>query len=896
MIFQQLFIFSGIKSQETEFPFRDTTLINNLLTDTTGKFQKPSLDTLTFKVFDEELGKLKDSVTKSAFTLDNKVVYNSFEKIHFDVLNKKVFLYYNAEITYGTIKLKADYIEIDFTRNQVYAKGLPDSLGVLRGQPVFADGPQEFQAGEMNYNFDTKRGVIQQVMTKDGEGYIHGERIKRLEDERINVSRGSYTTCDLPHPHFEFRYGRAQLVPNKLIVSGPAYLVIEDVALPVAVPFGLFPNKSGQRSGILIPRYGESQNRGFYFERLGYYWGINDYMDFTITGDIFTNGSWAVNPMYRYRKKYKYSGNFDFSYAKNFTGDRDSPDRDTKTDYSIRWSHSQDPKARPDSRFTANVNIMSQSFNQYNLTGTEAYLSNTFQSSVSYQTHFNNAFFINVNALHQQNTIDGSVTINLPTLTMNTKQFYPLRRKEQVGQLKWYENITMKYSSSLENRIQSYDSLLFKPGWGDDFKTGMRHNIPISSSVKVLKFLNFNNSVDYTERWYPYSINRTWNPNDTVFTASDTIYGRVVTDTLRSFVAVRDFSYSASLNTRLYGMYQFSKGPVVAIRHVLTPSVSFNLRPDFGSEFWGYWDEVQVNDKGDMRRYSRFEGLLYGGPPDGNSGNLSFSLTNNLEAKVRSKADTLGGTKKVVLIDNFTISMAYDIAKDSLNWSPLSLSGRTTLFKQLNITYSSSWDPYTTDSLGRAINQFEWNVNNKLFRMTSTTWNFGINYRINSSDVGKGNKKSRQPSAPVEEEPEEGEMIYQREIDDPYAYPDALINWDQPWSLNINYNLRFSNNPRYNRIYGWEDNRTRVMTVGLTGDVSLTPKWKIGFRTGYDFETKQISYTTIDFYRDLHCWEMRFNWTPLGFRKSWSFGINVKSSILKDLKYDKKKDFRDGFR
>jgi len=891
------FVSADIFAQETTYSKADSVTIKKPLIDTIGDFAKPISDTIFYQVFDEKPGESKDTTKVKAFDLETKVVYNSFEKIHFDLRNRKVFLFYNAAITYGDIKLKANYIEIDFIKKQVYATGLPDSLGVIQGKPVFSDGPQEFQADEITYNFDTRKGVIKHVMTQEGEGFIHGEKIKRLKDERINVSSGQYTTCNLPHPHFEFRYGKAQLIPNKMIVSGPAYLAIEGVALPIAIPFGLFPNKSGQRSGIIIPRWGESQNRGFYFERLGYYWGINDYMDFTITGDIFTGGSWAINPMYRYKKRYKYSGNFSFNYAKNFTGDRDSPDRNEATDFSLIWSHNQDPKARPNSRFTANVNIYSRSFNQFNLSATDAYLSNTFQSSVSYQTNFNNAFFINLNALHQQNTIDGSVIVNLPTLSMNTKQFYPFRRKEQIGQLKWYENITMKYSSSLENRIQTYDSLLFKPGWEKYFKNGMQHKIPISSSVKVLKFFNFNNSAEYTERWYPYSIHRTWNPYDTIFGVNDTIYGRLTTDTLRSFVAARDFSYSASLNTRLYGMYQFSKGPVVALRHVLTPTISFNLRPDFGSKFWGYWDEVQVNDDGDMRRYSHFEGLLYGGPPDGKSGNLSFSLTNNLEAKVRSRADTLNGTKKIVLIDNFTASMAYDLAKDSLNLSPLRLSGRTTLFKQLNITYSSSWEPYATDENGKTINQLEWNINKKPFRMSNTTWNFGINYRISSSDFGKKSGKAGEKSqVAVTEEPRPNEIIYQREVDDPHLYPDALINWDQPWSLNISYNLMFSNNPRFIKLYGWENNRNRVMTVGLTGDLSLTPKWKIGFRTGYDFTSKQMSYTSIDFYRDLHCWEMRFNWTPLGFRKSWSFGINVKASILKDLKYDKKKDFRDGFR
>ncbi|NCC74576.1 MAG: hypothetical protein EOM06_14440 [Sphingobacteriia bacterium] len=343
-------------------------------------------------------------------------------------------------------------------------------------------------------------------------------------------------------------------------------------------------------------------------------------------------------------------------------------------------------------------------------------------------------------------------------------------------------------------------------------------------------------------------------------------------------------------------MFQFSKGPLMAVRHVLTPSVSFSLRPDFGAESWGYWDEVQINQQGDTQRYSYFEGLLYGGPQDGKSGNLSFSLSNNLEAKVRSRKDTVSGTRKVVLIENLSISAGYDLAKDSLNWSAVSISGRTTLFKRLSINYSSSWDPYAVDSLGRTINQLEWDINRRIFRMRNTTWNFGISFRISHSDFKKGGQQQTTSQQTNTEEQLTLEDKYtEQEISDVLDNPDMYINWNNPWSLNLTYNLRFTNNPRF-MSYEWMDNRTRVQTVGLTGDLNLTPKWKMGFRTGYDFDDKKFSFTTLDFYRDLHCWEMRFSWTPLGFRKSWSFGINVKAAILQDLKYDRKKDFRDGFR
>jgi len=843
-------------------------------------------DTLSRAAADS-LKDLSSPVKKSAF-LETTVKYNSFEKIHFDVRNRKVYLYDNAEIEYGDIKIKANYLEIDFARSTVLARGVLDSLGKLRGTPVFTEAGQTFDAEEMSYNFETRKGLIKKVITKDGEGYLHGTKIKKMPDERINISQGKYTTCDLPHPHFEFRYSKAQVIPNNKIVTGPAYLVIEGVALPLFIPFGLFPNKSGQRSGIIIPSFGESANRGFFLERGGYYWGINDYMDFTITGDIYSSGSWAVRPTFRYNKKYKFSGNFDFSYAKNILGDRDAPDVDIRKDFSIRWSHSQDPKARPNARFSANVNIVSSSFNDFNMTSTEAYLSNTFQSSISYQTNFNNNAFLTLSASHQQNTLDRSVNITLPGMTFNTKQFNPFKRKVAIGGTKWYENINLKYSMNADNRISTKDTLLFRPGWEDDFKYGAKHTIPISSSIKVMKHFNLTNSISYQERWYGKTLRRSWIP--TQYTQTDTIPGFLQTDTLNGFSAARDFSFSSSLSTRLYGMYQFTKGPVQAIRHVVSPSLSFTYRPDFGSETWGYWQTVQINEKGDERRFSIYDGSLYGGPPDGKSGRIGFSLGNNLEMKVRSRSDTITGSKKVVLIENFTISTSYDLARDSLNLAPISVNGKTTLFKRLNISYSSSWNPYAVDSLGRSINKFQYSVDRKLFRMESANWSFGMSYRLSANDFKKaqgGQNKTR-----PEDDPELLARYSEQEIRDVLDNPDMYINWNNPWSLSINYNLQFTNRPRYVN-FEKENIRNRVHTVGITGDLSITPRWKVNFRTGYDLETKKLSYTAIDFYRDLHCWEMRFSWVPTGFRKSWTFGINVKASILKDLKYDRKKDFRD---
>ena len=831
---------------------------------------------------------------KKTVGLETSVKYKSADNIRYDIRNRKVFLTKDAEIVYGEISIKADYIEIDFTKNLVYARGIPDSTGKLIGTPVFSESGQTFEAEEMTYNFDTKKGLIRAVRTQDGEGYLYGNKIKKMPDDRINISRGFYTTCNLPDPHYEFRFTKAQVIPNNKIVSGPAYMVIENVPVPLVVPFGLFPNQSGQRSGIVIPSIGESANRGFFLEGGGYYWGISDYMDLTLTGDIYTNGSWAMRPTFRYANRYHYAGNFDFSYGVNIQGDRDSPDAVYNKDFRILWNHGQDAKARPNSRFSANVNIYSSSFNNYNLTSSENYLSNTFQSSIAYQTNFNNNVFLTVNASHQQNTITRAVNMTLPSVNVNTKQFYPFRSKVMKGKPAWYENISLKYTLNADNQIQTYDTLLFKPGWQDDFKYGMRHTIPISSSIKLLRYFTMTNALNYSERWYPYAKDYKWNPGMAI-QDGDTVIGFIEIDTTYGFHAAREFSYNSSVSTRFYGMYQFKKGPVKAIRHVVTPTASFNLRPDFGSEFWGYYQEVQKAPDGTLGRYSIFNGMLYGGPPDGRSGTISFGFNNNLEAKVRSRSDTVTGTKKIALIDNLSFNMSYDIARDSMQWSPLTIRGNTILFKKLNVSYSSSWSPYAADSNGLLINKFQYEVDKKLFRMSSAVWNFGLNFRFGSSDFKKVKVDPQPPGLPPTEGAELLQNYSEREIRDILDNPDEYINWNNAWNVSVNYNLSFSNNPIYIN-YDREDKRTSIQTLGLTGDVSITPKWKVNFRTGFDFDTKKFSYSQIDFYRDLHCWEMRFSWIPSGQRKSWTFGINVKAAILRDLKYDRKKDFRDAYR
>ncbi len=842
-------------------------------------------DTLGKKVLPDSLIILEprpDSVQfgLSPNAIKSRVDYKSTDSIRLDVKSQKVYMYFENDISYEDINLKANYIEIEFRNNTVYATGTKDSIGKDQGRPVFKMGDNSFESESIKYNYETKKGLVKKVITEDAEGYLHGSTVKKMPDDVTNVFEGSYTTCEHEDPHFAFNFKKAKVIPDKKIITGPANLVIEDVPTPLFIPFGMFPNKKGQRSGIVIPSYGESKTRGFYFENGGYYFAINDYLDLKILGDIYTLGSWAVKPSTNYRKLYKYSGFFNANYAINILGEEGTPDYSRNKDFSVRWTHNQDPKARPNSKFGANVNIVSNQYNKFNPASSNSYLSNTFQSSINYSTSFAGKYFLNTSLNHSQNTITKEVNVTFPSISFNVNRFYPFRKKVTVGKLKWYDNISVNYGMVADNRVNTYDSLLFDQEVFKKMKNGVKHSIQVSSgSLKLLKHIVWSNNFNYTERWYSKQHVKSWR-SDTLYLNEGPVYGYVGTDTIYGFNAARDFNFSSSLSTTLYGMYSYKGGPVKAIRHVMKPSVSFSIRPDFGTQNWGYY-KYYINEEGETVKYSIYDGFIYGTPDDGRSGNLSFRLSNNLEMKVRSEKDTITGTKKVVLIEDFSISTSYDIARDSLNWSKLTLSGRTTLFKKLMLNYNSSFDPYAMDSLGRRINKFEWEVNRKLMRTESHSWRMGLSLQLPFDKPVK--EKVSTAGTP-------------QELQDVIDNPDGYVDWTIPWSLNLSYDFNYNIAYSYkNGYWNYDVTRTKklIQTLGVNGDVSITTKWKVGFRSGWDFENNELTYTSIDIFRDLHCWEMRFSWIPIGFRQSWNFSINIKSSILQDLKLDKKKDYWD---
>jgi len=817
--------------------------------------------------------------------IDDIIKYASADSITFDIKEKLAYLTGDAHIEYGDIKIDAYRFVINFNNSSIFAEGITDSTGKEKGIPVFKQGNLNFTSKTLNYNFESKKGIIQNIVTREGEGYLQSNTVKKLADGSTNSKQGWYTTCDnTDHPHFAIKYSKARIIPNDKIVTGPAYLSIEDVPLPIALPFGIFPSKKGRSSGILIPKYGESANRGFFLENGGYYFGLNDYFDLKLVGDIYSRGSWAVKPTLTYKKRYKFSGSFNLNYAINKLGVKGASDYSKNNDFFVTWTHNQDSKANPNGVFSASVRAGSSKYNKYNPGTVNDYLTNTFASSVSYTRKLGTIGNMTASARHSQNTSQKTVSLSLPEVSLSLNRFYPFKRKQATGPAKWYESITVTYSMNARNDLNTADSLLFTKKSLDNFMMGMKHSIPMQGSFKVLKYLTWSNGISYTERWYAKTIQKTW-IGDTTVVGEDTLAPHVLTDTISGFKAARDYSFNSSLSTTLYGMVQFGKkSPIRAIRHVVRPSIGFGYVPDFTTQKLGYYRLVQKDQAGKQELYSIFGTSSFspfGTPPQGKSGSVNFSLGNNLEMKIRSKKDTITGTSKVMLIDNLNFSTSYDLARDSLRWSNLNISGRTTLFKKIQVNYGSSWSPYAVDTAGIAYNKFEWEVNHKLFRFENTSWALSVGYDFKSTDKKKKGKPPVQQ--PIQDD--SGELEYIRNN------PNEYLDWDNPWNLRVNYTFRYTG--AISDRYTGEKKKTLVQTLDFNGDISITSKWKFTLRSGYDFKNKDFSLTQVSIYRNLHCWEMSFNWIPYGAQKSWSFAINARSAMLKDLKLTKKKDFRD---
>jgi len=825
-----------------------------------------SSETLTKSSREEgELNNPYDSVQVKKDTIisdeaiTSKVIYDSKDSMVIDMQSEKVYLFGEAQVNYENVQLNADYIELDLKNNLVHANGMPDSSGEMRGMPVFKDGEQEFNAGKMSYNFETKKGKIAEVKTQEGEGYIMGKEVKKTGEDQLYIRNGYYTTCNLEHPHFTLATSKLKVIPNDKIVTGPTVLKIGDVPTPLGLPFGLFPNKKGRASGIIIPTYGDSRELGFFLRNGGFYFGINDYMDLSLTGDIYSLGSWGLRAETNYRKRYKYNGNVNLSFNKIKRSFREFPDFSESNEFFIRWSHRQDAKARPGSRFSANVNAGSRNNFTNNLNSfTQDFLTNTFQSSITYSNSFpTKPYNLTLSARHSQNTQTGAFSLTLPDASFNLTRQFPFKSMGKIGNEWWrsaYKNLGMSYSGSLSNQLRSNDSLLSLDRIVEDFQAGIRHNVPISTSFKLFKYANFNPSFNYSEIWAFETIRKRADPET----------NRELRDTVRNFERGGSYSFNTALTTKFYSMYQFKKGKIKAIRHVMTPSVSFNYQPEITTGLKTYRDT-----SGREIEYSIFEGGLNGVPSRRKSGRIGFNLLNNIEMKVATDKDS-SGEKKITILENLGFSSSYDLSADSLNWSPVSFNGRSRIGKFLNFQFGGTLDPYGLDSNGRKINTFWSEQNGNLFRLTSA--NLAINFSLQG---GKGISK---------EKINQSKNATQEELEEIERHPERYVDFNIPWSLNVGYNIRYSK-PAFES--------TTTQTLNFNGNFNLTENWKISFNSGWDIEREEFSYTSININRNLHCWQLSVNWIPFGVRQSYNLTLNVKASVLQDLKLNRRRDFFD---
>ena len=788
------------------------------------------------------------------------VKYSARDSVVNDLQNRYTYLFGDAIVQYEDMELRADYIEIDFEHNELHACGVADSNGIMHGYPIFSQGEEHYNAHEIMYNFNTQKGKISHVITTQDDGFIHGEQVKKIGDNVAFIKRGKYTTCELDDPHYEITFSKAKVIQHDKILIGPAYLSFTNVPTPLALPFAFFPIDSRHKSGLVMPSFGESGSMGFYLKDLGFYFAINDNIDLLLSADLYTRGSWAIKAKSNYVFRYLCSGVLELAYARSLTGVRiDTANFKKTNNYKIYWDHKQDVKSHPRTRFNAHIDIQSANYARYNMTSAEDYLSNQFTSTVNLSTSAADFFFVDATISYSQNTGNNTINMKLPNLNMSVAQFYPFRKKNKAGKLKWYDNISMKWSSQLIGQVNTIDSLFFKPITWEHFETGIMHTVPITIPIKIAKTINWNTSITLTEKWYlqHYTRYMTWD-------STTEAYPTLQMDFNRKFGAVHDILLSSNLTTKVYVMYLFKKGGLNAIRHIITPTLSFNFQPMLN----GRNTATYVNPMtGELIEYNYYDNSIFGSGNNRMQARAQVSFGNNLEIKVRSKRDTITGLKKVPIIDNFLISMYYDFAADSLKWSVFSMSGRSTLFKQLYLTYSFIFDPYSINEQGRRVNVTEWKANHRLLRFSSGTYSISLNYRIDQNTFKSKNEERQRNRL--------------------------------PWSLTFNYSFTYGINDNldyYRPLYTGEELKpykfNMVHTLNVAGDIQVTKKWKFGFHTGYDFVQKALSYTSLDFYRDMHCWEMSFNWIPFGYRKGWQFTINVKSATLKDvLKLNLHQDF-----
>lgn len=845
---------------------------------------------------------LAADTTKKKEPLDAPVIYEASDSI---VFTKEGYahLYGEGKVNYQNIELTSAVITMNMDSSTVYATGVTDTAGVETGSPIFKDGETPYESKIMRYNFKTKKGFINSIVTQQGEGYVTSEEGKKGANDEIYMRHGKYTTCDNhEHPHFYLKLSMAKVRPKKNVVFGPAQLVVEDVPLPIAVPFGFFPFNSSYSSGFIRPTYGDEMNRGFYLRDGGYYFAISDQMDLKVLGEVFTKGSWGLSAASNYNKRYKFSGSFNASYLVTKTGEKNMPDYSVSKDFRIQWSHRQDAKANPNSSFSASVNFATSSYDRSSLSSLynpQQYSQNTKASSVSYSRNFPE-IGLNISGAFNitQNTRGSSLSMTLPDVNISLNRIYPFKRKKSAGDERWYEKISLQYTGSITNSISTKDNLLFKTPL-TQWENGMQHKIPVSATFNLFKYINIVPSFNYTERWYLRKVKQSYD-------ASPTSRDHVKRDTINGFNRLYDYNLSLQMNTKLYGMYKplFMKSKELQIRHVFTPTVSYTYTPDFGKSRYGYYDTYTYTDEdGEVRtvEYSPYEGAVYGYPGKNMSQNISFSIDNNIEMKMKSDKDTTG-YKKISLIDQLGASLSYDVANKK--WSDLSMNLRLKLTKSYTFNMNASFATYA----------YQFDENGNVVVGDRTEWSYGrfgrfqgysgsFSYTLNNDTFKKlfgkkeEDKKNKDNKGKEENEDEETEEETEeqnnnsnmRKTEKASVDSDGYLAFKLPWSVSLSYSysIREDRSKDIN-IKTMRYPYSLTHSLNVSGNFKIGSRWNMTYSTGYDFTSKEMSMTTLNITRDLHCFNMSCG-LVFGPFTSYNFSIRANSSMLTDaLKWDQR--------
>jgi hypothetical protein len=815
--------------------------------------------------------------TKSA--IKNKVKYNAKDSIVYLAGEKTTVLYKDAFINFDSYEMKSAVIKINFDKNIVNAVGEQDSLGKLVNTPSFKQGSETYNIDEVTFNYASKRGLMREFRTQEGEGFIRGERVKRDEFNNFYIRDSYYTTCSEHEPHFAINAKKLKVIPGKKVITGPANLSIMGVGTPLFVPFGIFPLKRGQQSGIIIPSYGNASGRGFFLRQGGYYFGLGDNADLAVLGDIYANLSWQLGGRFNYAKRYKFNGNLNANYAFNKTGMPEDPNYEKFKTFNINWRHTMDGKAKPGTSFGADVNLVGNQYLAFNTyTNNNTAFNNNINSSINFsQSMGKGKYNLSANARASQNTQTRDMSVTLPDVTFSVASFQPFKPKWKPTADRWYEKTSLNYMGSVQNILNVKDTLLFKSRSNYDtklfldsvMKNGAQHRISAQNSFNLFKYYTLSVGADYSEVWTLKTVNKGYDPENKT----------VETENVSGFKRANQYSFRGGLSTRFYGMVQFKKGKLAAIRHVVNPDLSFSYMPDFSQSKYGYYKDVQVDSTGRTNTYSIFENSLYGGPGRGKQGNINFGLDNNIEVKWKRGRDTSEKIEKIKIFESIRMSGSYNIFADSLKLSTLPISFRTTLFKSVSVNGGATLDPYVNQvitsngySYYQRINKF----------MLSEDKGLGV---FTNANMGIG--ASLTPEM-FKSKSEEGRERRKKEMTEAKFMEIAM-----PWSLSLNYTINYDYRSKID-----PNAQQFVQTLSFNGNVSPTKNWFVNFNSGYDFKQKKISHLGIDLRRDLHCWQFTFAWTPLSAygNQYFIFNINVKSSVLQDLKIPKRKDWFDSRR